>query len=235
MSGRVNGVSAVASRDRKVTEITTIIDTWDVQGGCLQELGINWPSLDYSRNLTSWFRFDQRETKTITAHNTHENIAIKQQVGVGQFACKELSQYAKESEPDFRGLGRWCSWLIYAHPSHKTRIVSAYNLGPATSDYLGTVYQQHLRYIQHHKLNTTPHRMFMVDFLAAVINWRNAGEWLIIMADMNEHVLTGKLARRLLSLGLQEATHTSWGSMEPNTHINGSRLLTRYTTLASWK
>jgi len=223
MSGQVNGASTNISRDKKVSQISNIIDTWDVQGGCLQEIGINWSYLEHSRNMTSWFRFDRREAKTITAHNTHENIEMKQQGGVAQFACKELSQYAKESEPDFRGLGRWCSWLIYAHPSHKTRIVSAYNLGSTTSNYLGTVYQQHLRYIQRHRMDTTPHQMFMVDFLASIINWMKAGERILIMADMNEHILRGQLARQLLNLGLFEATHTSWGEREPNTHVSGSR------------
>jgi len=223
MGGQVNGASTVVSRDKKIADISRIIDTWDVQGGCLQEIGINWNAHDYSRNMTSWFKFDRREAKTITAHNEHENVEARQQGGVAQFSCKELSQYTKESEPDFRGLGRWCSWLIYAHPSHKTRLVSAYNLGSATSNYLGTIYQQHLRYIQRHGLNTTPHQMFMIDFLAVLINWRKAGERIIIMADMNEHILRGPLARRLLSLGLVEATHISWGDKEPNTHVSGSK------------
>ena len=185
MGGQINGASSVERRDKKVADLSRIIDHWDVQGGCLQEIGINWSAIGYDRNMMSWFRFDRREAKTITAHNTHENISAKQQGGVAQFACKELSQYTKESEPDFRGLGRWCSWLIYAHPTHKTRLVSAYNLGGGTSSYLGTVYQQHLRYIQQKGLNTTPSQMFMIDFLAMVIKWRRAGERLIIMVDMN--------------------------------------------------
>lgn len=223
MGGQVNGASSVECRDKKVTDLSRIIDDWDVQGGCLQEIGINWSATGYDRNMTLWFRFDRREAKTITAHNIHENITAKQQGGVAQFACKELSQYTKESEPDLRGLGRWCSWLIYAHPAHKTRLVSAYNLCPGTSNYLGTVYQQHLRYIQLKGLNTTPHQLFMIDFLAMVIKWRRAGERLIIMVDMNEHILKGPFVRRLLSLGLVEATHTSWGNKEPNTHVSGSK------------
>ena len=148
--------------------------------------------------MTSWFRFDRREAKINTAHNIHENIEIKQTGGVAQFMCKELSQYAKESEPDFRGLGRWCFLDDLCPPFSQNTYSFCLHLGPSTSNYLGTVYQQHLRYIQQNNLNTTPHRLFMIDFLASVINWRKAGERLIIMADMNEHVLKGQLARRLL-------------------------------------
>ncbi len=62
----------------------------------------------------------------------------------------------------------------------------------------------------------------MTDFLAVIIRWINAGERLLIFVDMNEHVLRGRLARKLISLGLQEATNPSWGPTEPNTHISGS-------------
>jgi hypothetical protein len=73
--------------------------------------------------MTSWFRLDQKETRTHTAHNEHENIELAQQGGVGQLLCKELVTYAKERETDFQGLGRWCSWLLFSTPHHKTRIV----------------------------------------------------------------------------------------------------------------
>lgn len=171
------------------------------------------------------FCLDRCKAKTITAHNINENIEAKQQGGVAQFVCKELGQYAKESEPDSRGLGRWCSWLIYAHLSHKMRLISAYNLGVSTLNYLGTIYQQHLWYIQLHKLDMTPHHMFMVDFLAAIINWHNAGECLIILIDMNKHILRGQLAKQLLAMGLVEATNNSWEGMEPNTHVSRSKLI----------
>ena len=40
--------------------------------------------------------------------------------------------------------------------------------------------------------------------------------------DMNEHILRGPVARRLLSMGLVvEATHQHWGPTEPHTFIGG--------------
>lgn len=145
MGAQLNSMSSTDRRDKKVTDIKRIIEEWEVQGGNFQELGINWSSLNYNRNMSSWFRLDNNEIRTHTAHNTHENIELLQQGGVAQFLCKDLVTYAKETESDFRGLGRWASWLLYAHPSHKTRVVTAYNLGKRKSNYLGTVYQQHLR------------------------------------------------------------------------------------------
>jgi hypothetical protein len=38
---------------------------------------------------------------------------------------------------------------------------------------------------------------------------------------MNEHVLTGCVARRLLAMGLCEAMQSQWGEMEPHTYVHG--------------
>ncbi len=40
--------------------------------------------------------------------------------------------------------------------------------------------------------------------------------------DMNEHILTGRVARRLLAMGLREATHSQWGKMDLHTYVHGS-------------
>lgn len=222
MGAQLNNVAGNKSRDKKVDIINHLIDRWDVQGGCFQEVGINWNKAERGHNMTSWFKFDRRELRTNTSHNVNENITFAQQGGVAQFICKELSQYARETEPDFRGLGRWCSWLLYSNPSHKTRVVAAYNVGKNTSEYLGTIYQQHLRYIQHRQWNTTPRNLFRSDFLTAISRWQGKGERLLIFADMNEHILNGPLASRLLDLGLEEATHKNWNGIEPNSYVSGS-------------
>ncbi len=58
MGAQLNGISSADRRDKKVAEIERIIDTWEVQGGCFQEVGINWSAVGYERNMTSWFRLD---------------------------------------------------------------------------------------------------------------------------------------------------------------------------------
>jgi hypothetical protein len=223
MGAQLNSISSADSRDRKVTEIDRIMETWEVQGGCFQEIGINWSMTSYNRNMTSWFRLKNQEIRTHTAHNIHENFKASQQGGVGQFMCKDLISFTKETESDFRGLGRWCSWTLFASPNHKTRIVCAYNLGKRKSNHLGTIYQQHLRYIQLNNMDTMPYELFCTDFTTSTKQWQTAGERLLLFVDMNEHVLQGHLAKQLLALNLSEATHTSWGEQEPNTHISGSK------------
>lgn len=101
MGAQLNSISLVERRDKKVSELKRIIDEWDVQGGCFQEVGINWSATTYNRNMTSWFRLVRNETRTHTAHNIHKNmIKLAQQGGVAQFMCKDLVTYTKDTETD---------------------------------------------------------------------------------------------------------------------------------------
>jgi len=137
------------------------------------------------------------------------------------FACGELVRYMKQKGDDFRGLGRWCSTLFYSDPAHRTRVVAAYNVGRQSPKGLKTIYQQQVRHIQTHGLNTSPARLFLTDFLAQLQVWQRQGDRLLIFMDMNEHVLRGTVARYLLKMGLVEATHQHWGPDEPHTFIGG--------------
>ncbi len=39
--------------------------------------------------------------------------------------------------------------------------------------------------------------------------------------DMNEHILNGPLAKCMLGMGWEEATHQHWGGIEPHTYVGG--------------
>jgi hypothetical protein len=66
-----------------------------------------------------------------------------------------------------------------------------------------------------------PLHLFIVDFVAQLQVWQRQGDRLLLFMDMNEHILTGRVARRLPTMGLHEATHSQWGEMEPHTYVRG--------------
>jgi hypothetical protein len=183
---------------------------------------VNWSTFLSSANLSSWLRDDIPDIRTHTAHNNNEGVGHYQPGGTATFAAGELVRYMKQKEEDFRGLGRWCSNLFYSDPDHRTRLVAAYNVGRQSLKGLKTIYQQQLRFIQLHGLNTTPSRLFLTDFVAQLMTWRRLGDRLLIFMDMNEHILRGSVARYLLSMGLAEATQRNWGIVEPHTYIGGT-------------
>ncbi len=129
LGGQLNSASSLDVRARKILDVVRLINDWEIQAGCLSEVGVNWSSYPSSANLAFWFRDEIPDITTHTAHNKHENVAHHQPGGTATFACKELALYAKEHTSDHRGLRRWCSTLFYADPNHKFRLVLAYNVG----------------------------------------------------------------------------------------------------------
>ena len=50
--------------------------------------------------------------------------------------------------------------------------------------------------------------MFEVNFLTVLIYWSKRGKRIIVFIDINEHILKGPLARKIMDgLGFMEATH----------------------------
>jgi hypothetical protein len=197
------------------------IKEWEIQGGAISEVGINWGTSPLLENLSSWFWEDIQDMCTHTAPNKHKEVAHHQPGGTATFACMELVRYHKQKGDNFRGLGQWCSSVFYADPSHRTCIILAYNVGRHAPRGDSTIYQQQLRYIQNHGLDSTPLRYFAIDFIAQLQVWQRQGDRLLVFMDINKHILTGRLARRLLAMGLREATHSQWGETKPHTYICG--------------
>jgi hypothetical protein len=169
------------------------------------------------------FRTSHDKYRTATAHNTNKNVptSIRQQEGIGLFSGKKLRQYIVKCFGDFRGLGRWHSWIIQANPCHRTRLVVAYQVGRLRQKRPHTIYQQHIRYMQIKGISGTPRELFSSDFVNAILQWIEQGDRIVLFVDANEHILTGKLPTVLAKLGLQEVTYTLWGESEPRTYVHG--------------
>jgi hypothetical protein len=161
LGGQLNSASSSEVRSRKTGDIIRLIKEWEIQGGAISEVGLTWGTYPPSANLASWFREDIQDMHTYTAHNKHEEVSRHQPGGTAMFACTELVRYQKQKGDDFRGLGWWCPTVFYADPSHRTRIVSAYNVGRQAPRGDSTIYQQQLRYIQNRGLDSTPSRLCM--------------------------------------------------------------------------
>ena len=187
-------------------------------------MGIDWRNVACSKQINSWFRLGMDSYRTSVANNHQEAVltTTRQQGGIALFAGKEVRQYISKTERDFRGLGRWNSWLIQSDPSHRTRMVVAYQVGQARQKGIQMIYQQHARYMARHGLPGKPRNLFQDDIVTAITNWINSRDRLILFIDMNEHVLSGTLPQKLLQLGLEEATHKYWGMDEPHTYVYGN-------------
>ena len=89
---------------------------------------------------------------------------------------------------------------------------------------LKTIYQQHMRYIQLRGLTTDPTTLFDTDLAQQIKEWRGAGERIVLVIDVNSHLLYNNLYRQLKAKGteLEEFSHKCWGPTAPYTHHAGS-------------
>ena len=124
--------------------------------------------------MGSWFKF-RTKVKAFTQHNTHDkvNVGRYQPGGCAVLTFGELHQYARKNGGDFRKLGRVASTVYYANRKHRTRVVTAYNVGSNKPRGLKTNYQQHLRYIQDKQLEIEPESMFLLDLYALLKTWKD--------------------------------------------------------------
>lgn len=117
---QANGMASQDVRNRKVDGITKIIEAYDINGAVFCETCVNWSTLPHNKRMKSWFdNMMEREIQVNTAHNIHApRTTIWQPGGTGMLFTHELLQYAKNKDNDFRGLGRWSSWVLQSNPTH---------------------------------------------------------------------------------------------------------------------
>jgi hypothetical protein len=203
-----------------------LIKRYDVNLVGIGEVGLNMSLMKNGYRFLSVFPELGLETKSSVSYNEHENIRLHQQGGVGMILVGDILPFYKPGSKDFRRLGQWDSSIISGKQKHVTRVVHGYGVLPQPSEEIGSVYQQHIRYIQSELIEEiSPRELFESDFIWQLQVWRSQGEHLIVMMDANTHVLTGRLCRALAheSIGLREATKDVLGYLCPNTHIRGSQ------------
>jgi len=225
---QMGGCAGKEVREIKMSIMEKLIQKYDINLVACIELNFNWSKVNLSANLASWLHQEERETRSITAHNTQEQDAVSskhQPGGTGMTCRSEFIQYARKASADPRGLGRWCSWQFFCNLKHVSRIVVAYRMCRSKAKGLHTIYQQQLRYIQAHNLKKcSPVELFNRDLTKQIKEWRQSGERIVLAMNVNDHPLTSRFYQQLQKeqTGLEEFTHKCWGPTPPYMHISGS-------------
>ena len=74
----MGGCAGKEVRGIKMSIMEKLIQKYDVNLVACMELNFNWSKVNSSANLASWFHQEERETRSITAHNTQEQDAVHQ-------------------------------------------------------------------------------------------------------------------------------------------------------------
>ena len=148
-----------------------------------------------------------------------------------------MTQYANKSKVP-RVLGRYCSFVFWANPQHKCRVVVAYNVCNGKPKGLKTQYQQITRYCQDKWIKESPKELMRKDSAKQCGLWRkNSEKLVIIIMDANESIMDGPLKRMLEEEGvdLEEFSHKYYGNVPPALSSTAKCQLMQDTKHRIWK
>ncbi len=193
---QMGGCASMETRQLKKTATEWLIRKYDINVCAFMELNFNWLKVNSLANLAPWFQEEEREIRSVTAHNKMEfdDVFGKHQPGGTRLVYRHIFlQYAKTPSINPTGLGRLCSWPFLCNPKHVTRIVVAYRPCVRKTKGIKTVYQQHLRYIQSKRLQKDPVELFDFNLSKQIKEWQDAGDRMVLVMDLNSHPLHNNL------------------------------------------
>ncbi len=84
---QMGGCASRETREIKMAATEKLIRTYDINLCAFMELNFNWSKVNSSANLASWLQDEERELRSITAHNTQQNqtrhlVSISQEAPV---------------------------------------------------------------------------------------------------------------------------------------------------------
>jgi hypothetical protein len=87
---QMNSAASAETRLRKSGDLVRLCQEFEVQGGALSEVGVNWSTFPASANLGSWLRDDIPDVRMHAAHNRHEGVGHYQPGVMATFTSGEL-------------------------------------------------------------------------------------------------------------------------------------------------
>ena len=116
---------------------------------------------------------------------------------------EHLAAFVNDSSVDHIGLGRFSWYQVEGGTGHRTYFIPAYVPCMNTRVDVVTVYKQQERFIQEKGLRTDPKVMFREDLLAVLQRWQEKGDRVVLVINMNEHVIDGEMCKQLVDEDLQ--------------------------------
>jgi hypothetical protein len=151
-------------------------------------------------------RFKRLGTNSHCATNTHSTAHDKRVFGgTAYLTSKAASHKVEERGEDPLGLGRWNWAVLTGKHGKKTRIITAYRPVRDGSNRTGTVYSQHQRYFIDNEEDRKPRLAFLEDLEVQITQWQEAGDIIILGADLNDNIWDSNGAQRIEHWGLVNA------------------------------
>jgi hypothetical protein len=201
---------------------------WDFDVFGILEMNMYWPrvkpSLQFIDRVYSWF--NPMDTRALCAFNKHEvrlKCSIRQYGGTGQIARGNAGLRHVDKGDDPTGLGRWVWQKILGKDQKLLWVITAYRPVKTYQAKVYTVYRQQWAHLKTEGFDPDPRVVLLQDLSAAIQTWRDQGDHVVLMMDVNEDIRSAPIHTFLDDLGMRKVILERHGkSTAPNTHLRGS-------------
>ena len=223
-----NGIDCRQVDGKKVAKARALHNSLEADIVAYSEHRLNYRHAGNRTGFNQLFRGGETDIRSIVAHNVHENVNRVQEGGTATLIFGPTIQYltSEETHKDETGLGRWVVTTLTGHQGFTTRIICGYNPCGNSNLESGTVYAQHRRYLLNRGCLTCPRVKFRQDLQAALQQWREQGDRLIVCLDANEHIYKKSIGKMLTDpngLAMKEVVGTFTGKEIGPTFFRGSK------------
>ena len=142
--------------------------------------------------------------------------------GVSQWSIGKAAHRVMTTGKDETGLGRW-AWTRYQGSQNITlRVITAYRpvankKGPLS------VWNQQKTFFDKTNREGNPRDLFTIDLLSDIRTWKECGDQIVLMLDVNDDVRNCDFSTQMLTIGLEETITSQHGDMGPSTYERGTR------------
>ncbi len=218
------GIDHRSGSSTKLSALHSFMQEWQVDIAALTECNAAWSKIDHSLYPSEQTKFWWENAHWSLTHNRQDQHAAPYQPGgAGIVITNQLSYRAQRPGDDTVGLGRWCWARLRGKHNQYLRVVSVYRPCPANGPL--STYQQHVRHWSSKHLDCCPREKLLNDLKAEVAQWQEAGDQVIILADMNDDVNAPALQKFCRELHLVEAISSMHGPAKTPTHQRGQKAI----------
>jgi len=220
----VGGIDLTAGGSVKLAALHNFMQDHHVDIAALTECNVAWQLVDASFYPSEQTKYWWENSHWSITHNRQEIYPTKhQRGGTCLVVTNQLSYRAQRPGDDKTGLGRWCWARLRGKGDTYLRIVSIYR--PCPSNGPMSTYQQQVRFWSSKNLDCCPRSKLLEDLKVEIQSWQDAGEQVILLADMNDEVTAQPFHKFCQDLNLVEAISTLHGRSPLPTHQRGSKAI----------
>jgi len=208
----------------KMAALHEFMEDQQVNLVAITECNAAWSKIDPELWPQEQMRFWWDSTHWSLNHNRQDpDVAAYQPGGMGLLVVNQLAHRAQRPGDDIAGLGWWCWACLHGKGNKYLRLISAYRPCPSAGPL--SMYQQQVRYWSSKWNNSCPWEKWLHDLQEEILRWHEVGDYVVLMADMNEDVNLETIQHFCQETNLVEIISELYGPSPIPTHQWGQKAI----------